>query len=84
MDCKGEVYEDTSAAGPLVPNHFQATSPEQDAEVASFFRSLLGQPGRYFLIGNSCRDFSERIYREVNRRYGRRVTSPFAEGPFWR
>ena len=82
MNCKGEVYEDTSAAGPLVPNHFQSSSAAQDAEIEAYFRSLLGRQGRYFLLGNNCRDFSERIYGDLRKKYG--YGSPFTSGPFWR
>jgi hypothetical protein len=84
MNCRGEVYEDTPAAGPLVRNHFQSTSPAQDAEIAAYFRSLLGTTGKYFLMGNNCRDFSERVYDDISKKYAPHQSSPFANGPFWR
>jgi hypothetical protein len=77
MNCKGEVYEDTSAAGPLDKSRFKSTSPAQDAEIRKYFYSLLGQQGKYFLIGNSCRDFSQRVYWELGKRYFPRESPPF-------
>ena len=69
MQCKGMIYEDISAAGPLVDDMYQSTSMEEDAEIESYFISLVGKRGRYSVIGSSCRDFSLRIYNELYMKY---------------
>ena len=69
MQCKGMIYEDISAAGPLVDDMYQSTSMEEDAEIGSYFISLVGERGRYSVIGSSCRDFSLRIYNELYMKY---------------
>ena len=77
MDCKGEVYEDTSAAGPLVAGRFRSTSAAQDNEIKAYFNSLTGKTGRYYLLGNSCRDFSLRVYWTLEKRYFPNGATPF-------
>ena len=69
MQCKGMIYEDISAAGPLVDDMYQSTSTEEDAEIESYFMSLVGKEGRYSLIGGNCIDFSLRIYKELYMKY---------------
>ena len=77
QDCKGEVYEDTSAAGPLVLGRFRSTSAIQDSEIRAYFQSLIKKEGRYYLIGNNCRDFSMRVYWTLEQRYFPKGATPF-------
>jgi RHS repeat-associated protein len=77
MGCKGKVYEDDSAPGPLVKGRFRSTSAAQDSEIREYFRSLLGQSGRYYVIGNNCRDFSMRVYWTLEKRYFPNGATPF-------
>jgi RHS repeat-associated protein len=69
MNCKGEVYEDRSEPGELDRPYFQSTSAAQDKEIASYFQSLIGSEGAYFLLGNNCRNFSWKIYDELKKKY---------------
>ena len=39
------IYEDISAAGPLVDDMYQSNSMEEDAEIGSYFISLVGERG---------------------------------------
>jgi RHS repeat-associated protein len=63
--CKGEVYIDDSAAGPIVRKTYYQTSPEADRQIAATFNSVLGKEGSYWLIGNSCRDFSQAVWNHL-------------------
>jgi hypothetical protein len=62
MGCKGAVYLDDSAAGPVVDKTNYRTSPEVDRQIAQQFDSMLGKDGRYWLIGNNCRTFSKNVW----------------------
>lgn len=62
LNCIGEVYLDDSAAGPIVNRTYYWTSPETDRQIASVFNSVLGKEGQYWLIGNSCRNFSQAVW----------------------
>jgi RHS repeat-associated protein len=67
MNCKGEVYQDTSAPGPI--RQRRATSATADAAISRRLLSMIGQPGRYYLIGNSCRTFSQKMYWLLDLQY---------------
>jgi RHS repeat-associated protein len=69
FDCNGEVYIDDSAEGPLVDITY--TPSDLDLEIARYFLSLVGQKGNYWLIGNSCRSFSWRIFQGLDRAHVR-------------
>ena len=62
MNCKGEVYLDTSAAGPILNHTYYRTSAEDDKTITGTFNGMLGNQGNYWLIGNNCRDFSQRVW----------------------
>ena len=65
MNCKGEVYLDTSAAGPIVNKTHYRTSAEDDKKIAGMFNSMIGKQGNYWLLGNNCRDFSQRVWNHL-------------------
>jgi len=67
MGCGGEIYQDTSAPGPIGSR--RVTSPAVDAAILARFQSLLGQPGRYYLIGNNCRTFSQKMFLLLDLQY---------------
>ncbi len=71
--CKGEVYNDTSAAGPLIYGKYtywyRYSSAETDAKISKEFDSLVGTKGLYWLIGNSCRNFSGRVFADLTKKY---------------
>ncbi|MBL0125099.1 MAG: DNRLRE domain-containing protein [Betaproteobacteria bacterium] len=71
--CKGKVYYDTSAAGPLISGNYsywyRYSSANTDAKISAEFDKLEGTPGSYWLIGNSCRNFSGRVFEDLTKRY---------------
>ena len=77
MGCRGEVYQDTSAAGPIVRGTHRVTSSEIDMEILRYFSSMMGRSGRYYLIGNSCRDFSRDVHRTLDSQYYPSRGNPF-------
>jgi RHS repeat-associated protein len=79
MGCKGEVYQDNSAAGP-VSGFVRSTSAQADAEIEREFMSMLGTPGKYYLIGNSCRTFSAKILGSLDEKY---FPNPFRKSPLY-
>lgn len=68
--CKGKVYPDDSAAGPIAFGRYRRTTPEQDRQISAFFDELLGRYGDYDLIKNNCRDFVYRVFRSLEYRFG--------------
>jgi RHS repeat-associated protein len=74
MGCKGEVYPDTSAPGPVTDN-YRKTSPSVDRKIASEFMGMIGKPGSYWLIGNNCRSFSQYMFDHLEFKYGGRDPS---------
>jgi RHS repeat-associated protein len=62
FSCTGEVYEDTTAPGKPDEWTYRRTSEESDNRMAQQLRKLVGTQGAYHVIGNSCRDFSWRVY----------------------
>ena len=43
MGCRGEVYQDTSAAGPIVRGTYRVTSRTIDNEIVRHFASMMGR-----------------------------------------
>jgi hypothetical protein len=78
MNCKGAVYPDRSAAGRVVGGNIRYTTAAIDAEILKQFQGMLGQEAKYFLVGNSCRDFVQNLFRQLRRNYPG-VDRPFVE-----
>jgi len=64
------VYPDTSAAGEIVFGRYRRTTPQQDRQIAAFFGEILNKGGDYDLIKNNCRDFSYRLFRALEHKFG--------------
>jgi RHS repeat-associated protein len=62
MNCKGEVYIDTSPPGPIVRRTMRRTNSDTDKKIGQLFGSLIGHQGSYWLIGNNCRNFSQNVW----------------------
>ena len=75
--CKGEVYRDTSAPGPLRGGRYtykyRYTDAATDALISAEFDAMVGTPGPYWLLGNNCVDFSERMYEYLVQKYHGKV-----------
>ncbi|MGE5113322.1 MAG: RHS repeat-associated core domain-containing protein [Acidobacteriaceae bacterium] len=74
MGCKGEVYQDTSAAGPLrggtYTYWYRYTDAGIDAKISTELHAMVGSKGSYWLLGNNCRDFSWRVFLHLTETYG--------------
>ena len=81
FSCKGEVYLDTSAAGPLVMSSYRKTSSEADKKISVLFNTLLGKEGSYWLIGNCCRNFSGRVWDYLFLNYRETPNKPATPQP---
>jgi len=67
---KGEVY-DNSAGGPGPINwRYRITNSSVDAQISGIFASLIGTPGSYSLVGSSCRDFSQNLFKSLVHKFG--------------
>ncbi|MBL8310326.1 MAG: RHS repeat-associated core domain-containing protein [Burkholderiales bacterium] len=69
FNCRGAVYIDDSAPGPLIPGYYRNTGPSIDDPIRQYLLGLVGRPGTYFLIGNNCRNFSQGIFAGLDDRY---------------
>jgi hypothetical protein len=83
MNCDGSVYEDTSAAGPIYRSGgrslYAYTSDFADQTIRTAFQGMINQPGRYFVLGHNCRDFSQDLFIQLLQAFGnaeRPETSP--------
>ncbi len=82
MNCKGAVYIDASAEGPLID--IRESSDQVDDQIRTHMASRVGAPGKYFLLGNNCRDFSRGYFWGLDLTYGRGFFGAGLEGqPFW-
>jgi hypothetical protein len=82
MNCKGEVYLDGSEEGPLID--LRESSAEIDAQIRGSMGGLVNTSGRYFLLGNNCRDFSGEFFRALDGTYGRGWFGAGLGGkPYW-
>jgi len=75
--CKGEVYRDTSAPGPLrgglYTYRYRYTDAATDTQISAEFNAMVGTPGPYWIIGNNCIDFSEKMYEYLVKKYHGKV-----------
>jgi RHS repeat-associated protein len=70
FDCKGRVYYDRSAAGPLISGYYRYTDGATDRRISRHFDSLVGTEARYDITGRNCRAVSENIFNMLTRTYG--------------
>jgi RHS repeat-associated protein len=71
FDCKGHVYRDRSAEGPLYRDYHRTTPPQVDAKIKKDFDKMLGGQGRWDLIGGkNCRAFSQDTFDNLVNKYG--------------
>ena len=71
FDCKGHVYRDRSAEGPLYRDSHRTTPPQVDAKIKKDFDKMLGEQGRWDLIGGkNCRAFSQDTFENLVNKYG--------------
>ena len=77
FDCKGHVYYDKSAAGPIVADKYSYTDSATDAKISSYFDSQAGSKGRWDVIGaKNCRAYSQQVYDYVASTYGGKSGPP--------
>jgi RHS repeat-associated protein len=77
FDCKGHVYYDKSAAGPIVLDKYQYSDSAADAKISVYFDSQIGTKGRWDVVGGqNCRGYSQQIYDHLVNTYGGQTGSP--------
>jgi RHS repeat-associated protein len=82
FDCKGHVYYDRSAAGPVVDERYRYTDGATDRRISTYFDSLVGGQGTWDLFGGkNCRVFSEQIFQYLVATYGGQAGPPPSPKP---
>ncbi len=69
-ECSGQVYKDTSNPGPAVFPNFVFSNPATDKQVSYYLGNLAGNPGKYNLLVNNCRVFSQKTFNYLKNNYG--------------
>jgi hypothetical protein len=71
FNCKGHVYRDTSAPGPIYRDYYRITNEETDQKIRKYFDSLIGQKDEWDVVGGkNCRNFSQDLFWELVGNYG--------------
>jgi RHS repeat-associated protein len=71
FECKGHVYRDVSAPGPVFRDNYRYTDAATDAKIKKQFDSMVGQRGRWDVLGGkNCREFSQKLFRQLEATYG--------------
>ena len=70
FNCPGIVYENSGGAPNPLKGKYRFSDASVDAKIRATLSSLVGTPGTYNLIGFSCRDFSEYLFKRFASEYG--------------
>jgi RHS repeat-associated protein len=82
MGCKGEVYPDESAEGPLIEH--RESSASVDSVIKATMISHVGDPGTYYVYGNNCRDYSGEYFLGLDSMFGEGFLGAGKGGkPYW-
>jgi RHS repeat-associated protein len=76
LGCEGAIYEDSGISGSPNSEMYRLTDANTDAKIGQLFQQLIGTKDMYWVIGNSCRTFAQRIFNELVTEYGGGIPTP--------
>jgi hypothetical protein len=80
FNCPGIVYENSGGAPNPLKDKYRITDASVDAKIRAMLGSMIGRPGTYHVIGFSCRDFSEYLFKRFVSEYGGTAGAPPSPG----